>query len=206
MPKSQHIHKSMLLRGVKFPPSVLNSSDIEQIKGRAARSGRAYGGVPLEGDFRGHNNLNLAPAGQNSQHSQGLQNGYSRRPDYPPPPYAGWQPPPPGSDGFALGTPPPYAGWQPPPPGSGGFARGPPPPPLRTYESDGQGPTPPPSYPHLSNGYGSRSERGSPGYSRPDDWHRGDEQRRRGSNSYKGGELYRGGNLPKGNDLYYRRR
>lgn len=181
MPKSQHIHKSMLLRGVKFPPSALNASDIEQIKGRAARSGRVYGGVPLKGDGRGHNNFNFAPAGQNSQHSQGSQRGYNRNSDYPPPPYASWQPP---------------------PPGSGGFARGPPPPPLRAYESDSQGSTAPPIYPHPSNGHSSRSERGPPGYSRPNDWHRGGGQRQRGGTSYKGGDLYRGGNSHKGNDLY----
>lgn len=40
----------MLLRGVQFGPPVLNRGDIEIIKGRAHRSGRSYGGAPLQGD------------------------------------------------------------------------------------------------------------------------------------------------------------
>jgi 5'-3' exoribonuclease 2 len=55
MPKSGHIHKSMLLRGVKFPPPALNPADIEATKGRAARSGRSNAGVPLQGDGRRSN-------------------------------------------------------------------------------------------------------------------------------------------------------
>ncbi|PQE27507.1 5 -3 exoribonuclease 2 protein [Rutstroemia sp. NJR-2017a BBW] len=55
MPQSKHIHKSMLLRGVELGKPVLNQSDIEMTKSRAARSGRSHGGVPLSGDGRGRN-------------------------------------------------------------------------------------------------------------------------------------------------------
>jgi 5'-3' exoribonuclease 2 len=119
MPKSNHIHKSMLLRGVKFPPPALDASDIEATKGRAAKSGRNHGGVPLKGDGRGRNNFNYASSNQypatHDRQSRGSQNGYSSNPFPVPPP--GWQPPPPGAGSFARGPPPP-------PPGYGSYGRG----------------------------------------------------------------------------------
>ncbi|KAJ9667595.1 5'-3' exoribonuclease 2 [Coniosporium apollinis] len=54
MPKSTHIHKSMLLPGVKFPPPALDRSDIEGTRARASRSGRSYGGAQFNNnDFNG---------------------------------------------------------------------------------------------------------------------------------------------------------
>lgn len=54
MPRSIHIHKSMLLRGVKFSPAVLDKSDKEATKNQASRSGRSFGGAPFRGNGRGN--------------------------------------------------------------------------------------------------------------------------------------------------------
>lgn len=125
MPKSNHIHKSMLLRGVKFAPPALNAADIEATKGRAARSGRSNGGVPLQGDGRRNNGINYGSSNRNGYpQSNGHQNS--------------WQPPPPGMQGFGRGPPPPpppgaYSNYNQGapghgPPGYGGYQpRGPPP-------------------------------------------------------------------------------
>ena len=48
MPRSRYAHKSMLLRGIKWPTPALDRSDIEATKTRASHSGRARGG-----SFRG---------------------------------------------------------------------------------------------------------------------------------------------------------
>ena len=45
--KSGHIHKSMLLRGIKLPPPILNSSDIQAIKNKSHSAGRSFGGAPM---------------------------------------------------------------------------------------------------------------------------------------------------------------
>jgi len=134
MPKSSHIHKSMLLRGVKFALPALTPSEIAEAKGKAARSGRNHGGVPLSGNGRGRNSFNYASSNQygsshNNQQPRGDRNGggYSSNPFPVPPP--GWQPPPPGMDGFARGPPPP-------PPGYGSHGAGQqayPPPPPQSY-------------------------------------------------------------------------
>ncbi|KAF7862016.1 hypothetical protein EAF04_007896 [Stromatinia cepivora] len=133
MPKSNHIHKSMLLVGVDFGQPALNQSDIEMTKSRASRSGRNYGGVPLQGDGRGRNQFNYGSGNNNrgngnryngpgttapryNNQSYGSQNSYNGYSQPPPPP--GWQPPPPGS----------YGGPPPPPPGSYGAYPPPPPP------------------------------------------------------------------------------
>ena len=168
MPKSTHIHKSMLLRGVKFPPPALNQGDIEKTKGKAAVSGRNHGGVPLRGDGRGRNSFNYSSQNQYSsapshQQSYGSQNGYSNNNSYSTPP----------------------TGWQPPPPGVGGFARGPPPPPPSAYGSYGRG-QPPPPYQQLSSNYGSQSGYGPPGG--PPGHSGANNDRRRGG----GGDGYRG--------------
>lgn len=167
MPKSSHRHKSMLLRGVKFPPPALNQGDIEATKGRAAKSGRNHGGVPLSGDGRGRNSFNYSSqnqykSGANNQQSYGSQNSYTNNNNiyaYPPP------------------------GWQPPPPGAGGFARGPPPPPPGSYNNH---------YSGHSNGRGQRpleyQQRygGQSGYDVPPPAY---NDRRRGD-GYRGGGRY----------------
>ncbi|MCJ1390364.1 5'-3' exoribonuclease 2 [Xylographa bjoerkii] len=68
MPRSQYVHKSMLLRGVKFAPSALDRADIEATKGRANRSGRSYGGAPLRGNSgngRGRGNFDYSSSRPN---------------------------------------------------------------------------------------------------------------------------------------------
>jgi 5'-3' exoribonuclease 2 len=168
MPKSSHIHKSMLLRGVRFPEAALNQADIEATKGRAARSGRAHGGVPLKEDGRGRNSFNYAssnqyPQSQNHQQSYGSQNGYN---------------------GYNNNYPVPPPSWQPPPPGTSGFARGPPPPLPTSYGSYGRGQAQAPSgYSQPPAYYGSQS-----GYGPPP----GGYDRRRDGDSYRGGDSNRG--------------
>jgi 5'-3' exoribonuclease 2 len=186
MPKSKHVHKSMLLRGVKFKPPALNASDIEQTKGKAAKSGRSHGGVPLKGDGRGRNSFNYAGGNQSNQHqgygqnnrqSYGSRNnnGYSNARNYPPPP--------PGS------------GWAPPPPGMGAFGNGPPPPPPPGYGYNGPGQSQGPpgysqSYPR-QYGFDGRPDNGPTGYGTP----------RPNGGSYRGGgDSYRGSY--RGNDGY----
>src|SRR5690242_7527071 len=88
MPKSKHIHKSMLLRGVKFNAPALNASDIEITKGRAAKSGRSHGGVPLQGDGRGRNSFNYAGGNQNQNQNQ--YQGQNNRQSYGGPPGGGY--------------------------------------------------------------------------------------------------------------------
>lgn len=114
MPHSIHIHKSMLLRGVKFGPPALDRADIEATKGRANSSGRSHGGAPLGG-------------GRGSGRGRGGQINYSNdRPN----PFAqhlnpGFAPPP---NAFGRGAPPPgqFNGFHPPPPRA--YFNGPPPP------------------------------------------------------------------------------
>lgn len=116
-PSTSHIHKSMLLRGVKLPPPALDRTDIEVIKGKAQRSGRSYGGVPL-----GRNNYNRGGRGEPINYGSGHQaprqerqgrgqyvppsNRHSHQSSYGAPP-PNWQPPPPGYPGFGIGMPPP---------------------------------------------------------------------------------------------------
>ena len=110
IPKSSHVHKSMLLRGVKLPTPMLDSSDIRATQGRAQNSGRSFGGAPFQGRGRG-----------------GRMSYQSDRPN----PFAGhldpnFAPGPPGGPSGAHMVPP---GWVPPGQGYGGYSRGPPPPP-----------------------------------------------------------------------------
>ena len=53
MPTSKHVHKSMLLRGVKEPTKQLDHTDIAILKSKARNSGRSYGGAPLMGERNG---------------------------------------------------------------------------------------------------------------------------------------------------------
>jgi 5'-3' exoribonuclease 2 len=119
MPRSNHIHKSMLLRGIKLPAKALDQSDIEGTRSRAARSGRSHGGVPLYGNggSRGRDSFNYSGSNSFSRPQNYGQQSYGGHSDYNNHNYAPAQP----------------SSWQPPPPGVPGFARGPPPPPPSSY-------------------------------------------------------------------------
>ncbi|KAK0368183.1 XRN 5'-3' exonuclease, partial [Colletotrichum limetticola] len=131
-PESSHPHKSMLLRGAKPPAPALDRNDIETLKGKSARGGRGYGGVPFQRGGGHHNGgrrggqFSYAPdGGQGRQDrgppSYGSNGGYGRQgfqSSGPPPIQSSWQPPPPGHPGFGMGLPPP-----PPPSGYGNDGR-----------------------------------------------------------------------------------
>ncbi|KAJ5578360.1 5'-3' exoribonuclease 2 [Penicillium hispanicum] len=107
IPKSSHIHKSMLLRGVKFATPMLNSADVRSVKGRAQHSGRSFGGAPLNGRGRGGR----------VDYSSDRPNPFAAHLD---PRFMGAPP---------AGMPMMAPGWVPPVPGAGDYSRGPPPPP-----------------------------------------------------------------------------
>lgn len=157
MPRSVHVHKSMLLRGVKFSPPTLDRADIEATKGRANTSGRSHGGAPLGG-------------GRGNGRGRGGQISYSNeRPN----PFAqhlnpGFAPPPP--NGFGRGLPPPpgqFNGYPPQPPRA--YFNGPPPPAQGRYNGpppslqSGYYNGPPPAPP---NGYGNGGQYSNNYYSR----------------------------------------
>lgn len=161
MPRSIHVHKSMLLRGVQPAPPALNREDIEATKGRAAHSGRSFGGVP----FRGNNGGGRGRGGGQINYANNRENpfvahinpGYA--PPLPPHLQGGRGPPP---------IPPPMPGWAPPPQANyGGQYNGyaPMPPPQQNY--NGYGPPPPPNEHHggppSANGYYA----GNQGYGPP---------------------------------------
>ncbi|KAK7731829.1 5'-3' exoribonuclease 2 [Cytospora paraplurivora] len=134
---SAHTHKSMLLRGVKLPTPALDRNDIEELRSKARRSGRSYGGVPLG---RGGHHQN----GRNQQFNYGPGRGYhggGRGSDRGPPGGGGYG----GRDNYSQqhrnggGYPAPPANWVPPPPGAAGFGNGlpPPPPPAQVYGNGG---------------------------------------------------------------------
>ena len=81
MPQSEHVHKSMLLRGVKFPTSILDRGDIDGVRNRSARGGRSYGGAPLHVDnYRpGHNNHNNNNNNNNGYRGNNYRGGYDRQ-------------------------------------------------------------------------------------------------------------------------------
>ena len=147
-PQSSHVHKSMLLRGVKLDPPSLDRSDIEATRGRARNSGRSFGGAPLQ---RG--------GGYNRNGGGGGRGGrIDYAPEPRPNPFAGLIQP-----GF---VPPLHMGnapeaWRGPPPQAY-------PPPHNGYGPPSQ-PPPPYGYNQGSPGYDSRSERPLPpgyGYNR----------------------------------------
>ncbi|KFY44765.1 hypothetical protein V495_03267 [Pseudogymnoascus sp. VKM F-4514 (FW-929)] len=121
MPRSAHVHKSMLLRGVKFPTPALNQEDIQATKGRAANAGRNPGGYSQRGGYggrgRGGGSQNYGNHSSNSyprQQQSSSRQAYGNQPaynQYPAPPQ-GWQPPPPGVGGFTRNPPPPPPGMQ----------------------------------------------------------------------------------------------
>lgn len=143
IPKSSHIHKSMLLRGVKFVTPMLNSADIRATKGRAQHSGRSFGGAPLNGRGRGGR----------VEYGSDRPNPFAAHLD---PRYGG--PPPPGMPMMPPG-------WVPPTQGAGDYSRGPPPPPRggMSYYPPGQGHQPPRDY-YGQQGHnaGHYSGRGAP--------------------------------------------
>ena len=158
MPKSIHVHKSMLLRGVKIGPATLDRADIEATKGRAMSSGRSHGGAPLGGG-RG----NGRGRGGHMNYSNDRPNPFAQhlKPGFAPPP-----------NGFGRGAPPPgqFNGYHPPPPPRTYF-NGPPPPVQNGYyggpppatQGRYNGPPPPPQPGHYNglppapqNGYGGR--------------------------------------------------
>lgn len=70
MPKSVHIHKSMLMAGLKMPRKVLERRDIDGVKSRGRDSGRSYGGAPLHDNNPGSfnmRNINYAAAAKIQQ-------------------------------------------------------------------------------------------------------------------------------------------
>lgn len=137
MPRSQYIHKSMLLRGVKMPPPALNLADIEATKGRAYNSGRSYGGAPLRNDHyngRGRGGrIDYADARPYPYPPQ-VNPGFAPQAalgNYHPPPMRGWAQPPSGPSP-PYGNPP-YG--YPQPPGNFAYAQAPAPPPPHNYQN-----------------------------------------------------------------------
>ena len=151
MPKSIHLHKSMLLRGVNLPPPTLDETDIANVKNGAHRSGRSFGGAPLRGGFgngrgrgRGDSHINY---GSDRSFKRPDDRGFDRGnpfaahidPNFIPPPMA-----------FNQGYPPPghYDPYnqrpQPPPPPPPGQDRRYHSDPHRSYQNGyNQGPPPP---------------------------------------------------------------
>lgn len=98
LPKSQYVHKSMLLRGVKHKPQTLNFTDIQNVQnGR----GRGRGGPPRHDQDRNQSFSNGQGRGH-GRHEQNTRqppfNNYDRRPPAnnhgaypqpPPPPHSG---------------------------------------------------------------------------------------------------------------------
>ncbi|KAL6715170.1 5'-3' exoribonuclease 2 [Lecanora helva] len=153
LPRSIHVHKSMLLRGVKFEPATLNREDIEATKGRASHSGRSFGGAPLgRGRGRGRGNqINYADDRPNPFAAH-------INPGYGPPPLSfgrgGPAPPPPGGQ-FNGYPPPPSRYYGPPPLAQNGYHV--PPPPTQSYNHYTGPPQPYPS------GFPSKPPQGPPG-------------------------------------------
>lgn len=150
MPRSKHVHKSMLLRGVKFEPPTLNREDIEATKGRASHSGRSHGGAPL-GRGRGRGR------GGQISYADDRPNPFAAHinPSFAPPPSFGrGGPPHPGVQFHGYPPPPPrYDG--PPPPAQNGYYNAPPPP----QQAYGRYMGPPPS--HIA-GRGNNFSQGPP--------------------------------------------
>ncbi|KAL4984618.1 exoribonuclease 2 [Aspergillus falconensis] len=150
IPKSTNIHKSMLLRGVKFGPPALDNADIQATKSRAQHTGRSYGGAPFRGGRGGRMNY----AGDRQSHSNDRPNPFAAHLD---PKFM------PGANpGAPMGMP---SGWVPP----GNFSRGPPPPPPRGGMSYGHGSQQYGSY----GGYGQQHSYQQPNYSQSDYYGRG---------------------------------
>ncbi|KAI9780412.1 MAG: 5'-3' exoribonuclease 2 [Candelina submexicana] len=132
MPRSNHVHKSMLLRGVSFAPPALSQGDIDETKSRAGRTGRSHGGVPFRGgrgngrgNGRGRGHINYGGDSRVNPFAAHLDSGYASHGT----PTAHWGPPP-GLSGSFNGTPPPPPGY-----GAAPFMQGYGPPPSHGYHS-----------------------------------------------------------------------
>ena len=148
MPKSNHIHKSMLLRGLEMPKPVLERADIEATRAKANSSGRSFGGASLRGDRNG------GGRGGRINYADDRPNPFAAHinPNYAPPPafgrgpppgqYQSYGAPPPGANGYYGGPLPgqSYNGHH----GSAGYGR--PPGPQTDYRGGYNGPPAPPPY------------------------------------------------------------
>lgn len=174
MPTSKHVHKSMLLRGVKEPTKQLDHTDIAILKSKARNSGRSHGGAPLDG---GHRNGSYGNGGGGGRGGRG--GGHiSFQADRPPPPQYDQQRG--GRGGGDVDPSNPFAAFLDPkfmPPPIGANGRVPPPP---TPQQHGRGP---PSAGSNAHGYG---------YGQRDD----------GNGSGGGGGLQRGGAYGRGPEQY----
>ncbi|KAE8353624.1 exoribonuclease 2 [Aspergillus coremiiformis] len=182
IPKSSHIHKSMLLRGVKFPPPALDNADIQATKAKAQHSGRSFGGAPLR---NGHGNRG------------GRINYAGDRPN----PFAAHLDPnfmPSGNAGAQMMP----SGWVPPVPGSTNFSRGPPPPPRggmshQHRNTHGSGYSQQSSYQETNYGRGDYYGRGHQGHQHQGS-HGNQSGQYNGRSSGYGGQEYRGGGSQRG--------
>ncbi|KAB8237349.1 5'-_3' exoribonculease Dhp1 [Aspergillus alliaceus] len=181
IPKSSHIHKSMLLRGVKFPPPALDNADIQATRSKAQHSGRSFGGAPLR---NGHGNRG------------GRINYAGDRPN----PFAAHLDPsfmPLGNTGNQMPS-----GWIPPAPGSGNFSRGPPPPPHggashQQRNNYGSGYPQPQGYQQANYGRGDYYGRGQQGHQHQG-FHGSQPGQYSGRSSGYGGQEHRGGGHQRG--------
>jgi len=152
MPRSTHVHKSMLLRGVKFEAPTLNREDIEATKGRASHSGRSHGGAPLgRGRARGRGSQIHYADDRPNPFAAHIQPGFG-----PPPSFGRGGPPPPHGGQFNGHPPPPPRYNGPPPAAQNGYCSGPPPP----QQAYGRYAGPPQQQP---GGYYNGPQQGPPG-------------------------------------------
>lgn len=169
MPKSIHVHKSMLIRGVHMPKPVLERADIEATKAKASGSGRSFGGAPFRGD------RNSGGRGGRINYADNTANPFAKHldPNFVPPPnlargppqhsgYAnGHNAPPPRNNGYQNGPAPSYNGAHhiPPPHANYGRGSGPPQGYRGGYGSNYN--VPPPQGYQQSGGYYGASQGGA---------------------------------------------
>lgn len=170
MPPHTHVHKSMLLPGLKLNPPVLDFADIEGTRNRAQKSGRNFGGVPLDnhggrggrGGRIDYGNGGRGGGRHDNGYGRGSQMGYGHGGQS-----QGYgQGPPPPFDPAAFGNLPPHLmqqaaqhGFLPPPPPGWQPGQRPPMPPMPP-QADGYGG----GFGGGNNGHGGYG--GSNGYSR----------------------------------------
>ena len=143
MPKSDIVHRSALLRGVKLDPPMLSRADLEIVKNKAQNSGRSYGGAPLYRSSSGRGHGRGSDFQGSYQSNRGTSRGYQGQNHTPSYGSGTWQPPPP-PPGLSS-----WGGWG----GQGNQPRAsythPPPPyiPPGRYQQAGRYPPPPPPPP-----------------------------------------------------------
>ncbi|KAH7036342.1 exoribonculease Dhp1 [Macrophomina phaseolina] len=127
MPKSNNIHKSQLLRGVKFPPPALTEDEVHAVRNRAR-----HGGGSRDRGFHSHNENRWSggPPRHNNNNRNG--GGGGNRDSY--------------SGGGPLNANNPVAGLLNPNFNPQAFMRGPPPPPHVAAQMNGWQPPPPPQF------------------------------------------------------------